>query len=65
VLDVPVDSEQRGVLAADPQDETALALDLHPEVPVRDPATERHEAAHASGPEPLRDLVRVHGGRSY
>jgi hypothetical protein len=65
VLDVAVDPEQRRVLAADPQDEAALAVDLDPEVPVGDPAAERLDAAHAAGPEALRDLPCVHAGRSY
>ena len=56
VLDVAVDPEQPGVLAADPQHER-LAAGAHLEVVVRDPAAERLDRLDAAGPDPLDDLV--------
>ena len=61
VLVLPVDPEQGGVLAADPQDER-LAVDDDLEVVVRDPAAERLDTLHVrlSGPEPLDRLLDAH-----
>ena len=59
VLGVPVDAEQLGVLAADPQDE-ALAVDRDLEVAVRDPAAEHLEHGPRAGPDPLCDRSDVH-----
>ncbi len=57
VLDVAVDPEQLGVVAADPQHER-LAAGPHLEVVVRDPAAERLDRLDAAGPDPLDDLRR-------
>src|SRR5207248_975249 len=54
-LDVAADSQQLGVLAADPEHERLAAGD-DPEVAVRDPAAERLDRFDAAGPDTLGDL---------
>ena len=58
VLGRPVDAEQLGVVAADPQHER-LAADRDLEVVVRDPAAERLGASAPPRPQPLDDR-RLH-----
>src|SRR5581483_4576724 len=56
VLDATVDTEQLGVLPADPEDErVAAGADL--EVVVRDPAAERLRGLDPGGPHPLDDSL--------
>jgi hypothetical protein len=59
VLDVPVDPEQLGVLAAEPQD-VALAVERDLEVAVRDPAAELLDGHGPTRPDPFGDRRGLH-----
>jgi hypothetical protein len=57
VLDGPVDAQELGVLAADPQD-VRLAVEQDLEVVIRDAAAERLEVGPSARPDPLGDGLR-------
>ena len=59
MFDLPLDSEQLGVLAADPEDERLVPHDDF-EVVVRDPAAEGLDHRSGLGPHPLDDAVDLH-----
>ena len=59
MLGRPLDPEQLGVLAADPQHE-GLVPDVDPEVVVRDAAPERLDRHRPARPDALDDLLRLH-----
>jgi len=59
MLDGPVDAEQAGVVAADPEDVGAV-VDVDPEVAVGDATGERLGASGPARPEALEGAGHLH-----